>query len=120
MMPLSVRSWYLPRDIWEVVRWIVMLALLYVGVELMNCLLPAGKRTWRWLSPGTAFVVLTLVASTMALNVYVQHFSSYPAIYGTLGGVIVLMLWIYFASIILLVGAEADHEIEANGKQGGD
>jgi membrane protein len=120
MMPLSVRSWYLPRDIWEVVRWIVMLALLYVGVELMNCLLPAGKRTWRWLSPGTAFVVLTLVASTMALNVYVQHFSSYPAIYGTLGGVIVLMLWIYFASIILLVGAEADHEIEADGKQGGD
>jgi membrane protein len=127
MMPLSLREWNLSRAIWDLLRWIVMLALLYVGVELMNFLLPAGKRTWRWLSPGTAFVVLTLVASTMGLNVYVKHFSTYPAIYGTLGGVIVLMLWIYVASIILLVGAEADHEIaeadneiEAAGEQDGD
>jgi len=54
------------------------------------------------------------------LNIYVQHFSTYPRIYGTLGGVIVMMLWIYVASLILLVGAEADHEIEAADKQGGD
>ena len=119
-MPLSLREWNLSRAIWDLVRWIVMLALLYVGVELMNFLLPAGKRTWRWLSPGTVFVVLTLVAATMGLNVYVKHFSTYPAIYGTLGGVIVLMLWIYVASIILLVGAEADHEIEVAGEQDGD
>jgi len=120
MMPLSLRTWTLPRDIWEVGRWIVTLALMYVGVELMNFLLPAGKRTWRWFSPGTAFVVLTLAASTLGLNIYVQHFSTYPRIYGTLGGVIVLMLWIYVASLILLVGAEADHEMDATGKQGGD
>jgi membrane protein len=83
-----------------------------IAVDLANYFLPDGNRPWRWLTPGTAFVVLTLVGSSAGFNVYVQHFASYPRIYGALGGFIILMLWIYITFLILLVGAETDHEME--------
>ncbi len=108
----SENVWHVPRIVWEILRWIFTLFLICFGIDLMNFLLPACKRTWRWLSPGTVFAVIALVASSLGLNLYVQLFPSFPRIYGTLGGFIVLMLWIYNASLILLIGAEADHEIE--------
>jgi len=103
---------YLPRPLWEVGRGTVTLALMCVGVSLVNFVLPDARRPWRWLTPGSAFVVLTLVASSLGLNLYIQHFYSFHRIYGALGGFIILMLWIYVASLILLIGAETDHEIE--------
>ena len=103
---------YLPRWVWEVGRWTVTLALLCLGVDLVNFALPDTRRSWRWLTPGSAFVVLTLAASSLGLNLYIQHFVSFHRIYGALGGFIILMLWIYLASLILLIGAETDHEIE--------
>jgi len=112
LIPAHLRSWRGSWALWDSVRWIVTAVLMCLGVDLLNFLLPVIKRPWRWLSPGTAFVVITLVASSEGLNVYVQHFSSYPRIYGTLGGFIVLLLWIYIASLILLIGAEMDRAIE--------
>lgn len=82
-------------------------------IDFVNFVLPNVKRPWRWLSPGTIFVVLTLVVSAVGFNLYFEYFSSYPQIYGAIGWFILLTLWIYLASVILLVGAEADSEIEA-------
>lgn len=93
-------------------RWGVTAIAMGIAVDLVYYFLPDGTRPWRWITWGTVFVVLALAGSTAALNVYVQHFSSYPRIYGALGGFILLMVWIYIASLILLVGAEADHVIE--------
>lgn len=97
---------------WAVGRWIGAIIVMSLAVDLANFFLPDGKRRWHWLTPGTAFVVLTLAASSAGFNVYVQHFSSYPRVYGALGGFIILMLWIYIASLIMLVGAETDRAIE--------
>jgi membrane protein len=108
----------LPRGAWEVGRWIINLVGIGLAVDFFNFVLPNSRRKWHWLTPGTAFVVLTLVGASGALNIYVQHFSSYPRIYGAIGGFLVLMLWIYIASLILLVGAVADHEIERLTGQG--
>jgi membrane protein len=111
-IPSLFSTWNVPPAVWEFCRWTCTLVLMSLGVELVNSLLPSPKRPWHWMTPGAAFAVITLVAATMGLNLYVRHFSSYPRIYGTLGGFIVLMLWIYIASFILLVGALTDREME--------
>ena len=108
----QVTSWDPPRILWAVGRWTAILVIMCLAIDLINFVLPSVKRRWHWLTPGTAFVVLTTIISTFGLNLYVKHFSSYPRIYGALAGFIVLMLWIYIASLILLIGAETDRELE--------
>ena len=104
--------WGLSRSAAELARWGVTVIVMGFAVDLLYFVLPHGNRPWRWITPGSVFAVLTLVASTAGFNVYVAHFTSYPRIYGTLGGFIILMVWIYIISLISLVGAEADCVIE--------
>jgi membrane protein len=108
----EVGRWSLSHTAWELGRWLVTLIVMCLAVDLLNFVLPDVRRPWRWITPGTAFVVLTLVAASAGFNVYVQHFASYPRIYGAIGGFIILMLWIYIASLIVLIGAETDREME--------
>ena len=79
-----------------------------LGLDLMNYFLPDVNRPWHWMTPGTAFVVLTMVAESAGFNFYLDHFGSYPRFYGTMAAFIILMTWIYLASLILLIGAETD------------
>lgn len=108
----SAELWYPSHGLWESSRWIVTLLVLCFAIDLVNFTLPDMKRTWHWITPGTAFVVSALVADSALSNLYFQHFSFYPRIYGTLGGFIVLMIWIYITSFVVLVGAEIDREFE--------
>jgi membrane protein len=108
---------WLPRGAWEAGRWAAHLLGIGLAVDFANFVLPDAKRRWHWLTPGSAFAVLALVGASAAFNLYVQRFSSYPRIYGAIGGFIILMLWIYIASLILLVGAVADSEIERSANQ---
>jgi membrane protein len=109
---VEMTTWDPPRIVWTIGRWIAVLVIMCLAIDLINFVLPSGKRPWRWLTPGTAFVVLTTVVSSFGLNLYIEHFSSYPRIYGTLAGFVVLMMWIYIVSVILLIGAETDRELE--------
>jgi membrane protein len=113
----DVTTWNMSRALAELGRWTVTVIILCVGIDLVNFVLPNVRRKWRWISPGTVFAVLTLITLSALFNLYFQHFTSYPRIYGALGGFVILMLWIYVASVILVVGAEIDSEIErpANG-----
>lgn len=108
----AVTTWSLSKALADTGRWIVTVILLCLGISLVNYLLPNVKRRWRWLTPGTMFASLSIVVSSEGFNVYFRFFSSYPRIYGALGGFIILMFWIYLANLIVLVGAEADTEID--------
>lgn len=112
ILPKPFRMWSGSRVVGDAGRWIITLALLRIGVDLLNFLLPVLKRRWRWLTRGTVFVALGFASWFALFNLYFQHFSGHPKLYGTLGGFLILMLWIYLPSLILLVGAEADNEIE--------
>jgi membrane protein len=103
------RNW--PHITFEFGRWVFTLILMAIAIGLLNYLLPAEKRRLRSLSPGTLFAVAMLVASSEGFNLYFEHFNTYPRIYGALAGFIILMLWIYMASLILLLGAEIDHQL---------
>jgi membrane protein len=93
---------------WKVAWWLITLILLCLGLDLLNYFLPNVKHPWRWISPGTVFAATSFTVVTLALNLYVRYSPMLPRVYGTLAGFIILMLWIYVASLILLLGAEAD------------
>jgi membrane protein len=100
------------RIVWEVFRWCFLLALLQTGVAIMDNVLPNKRRRWRWITPGTLFATLTLVAGTSGVNFYVPHIGHYSETYGAIGAFFVLMVWIFCSSLTLLVGAEMNAVLE--------
>lgn len=99
-------------DLRDFSRWVVSLALLALCVEMVYYVLPNVKRPWRWLTPGGLFVVVTWIPGTLAFNLYLQHFSSYSRTYGALGAIFIFMVWLYLVSILVLIGAEINCEME--------
>ena len=74
------------------------------------------KPAWRWVTPGSVFATATLVVATLAFSFYADHFGSYNKTYGALGAVIGFMTWLWIASIVVLVGAEINAEVESAAK----
>jgi membrane protein len=62
--------------------------------------------------PGVAVAVVLWLASSFGLELYLRSFAEFTAIYGTLGAMIVLMLWFYFSSLAILIGAELNAQIQ--------
>lgn len=93
---------------WEPARWLITLLLMLLGLDLVGYFLPNVKRRWRWLTTGNVFVALSLAVMTQGFGFYLRHFADFPRYYSTMATFIVLMTWIYIASLILLVGAEID------------
>jgi membrane protein len=103
---------------WRIIRWVVTLILMSIGINLINHFLPDVKHPWHWFTPGTLVVALSFIGATGAFEIYLAHGSNMPTLYGALAGFIVLMLWIYLANLVLLIGAETDtvwRELKASG-----
>jgi len=97
--------------LWFVGRWVVSLALLALAVATLDHTLPNLRRPWGCFTAGTVFVVLAWAPATLAFNTYVRNFASYNRTYGTLGAFVILMVWMYITSLIVLVGAEINCEL---------
>ena len=67
---------------------------------------------WRWLTPGSIIATLLWLVATLGFGFYVSNFGSYNATYGSLGAVVVLLMWLYLSSYVLLLGAELNAELE--------
>ena len=93
--------------------WPVLFAALVVGLAILYRYGPSrDPARWRWLTWGSAFAgVVWLVAST-GFSLYVGHFGSYDRTYGPLGAVVGFMTWTWISSIVILLGAELNSEIE--------
>ncbi len=68
---------------------------------------------WQWITPGAVVACLLWAIGSVAFGFYVSNFASYNETFGTLGGVIVLLMWLWLSAYIVLFGAELDSEIEA-------
>jgi membrane protein len=93
---------------WKILQGIATFLVLWLGVDTITWVLPGGRKKWRWVTPGSILSVLSLSATSSALNFYMNHAGSVSRLYGTLTGFIVIMLWIYVANLSLLIGAEMD------------
>ncbi|SFI55356.1 YihY/virulence factor BrkB family protein [Jannaschia pohangensis] len=67
----------------------------------------------KWLSPGTLFAVVLWLAASVGFSIYVQSFGSYNQTFGSLAGVVVLLLWLWLTAFVILLGGELNAEIEA-------
>jgi len=87
------------------VQWITILAILLVACELIYNLLPAFQpRRWIWLNAGSVVAIVSWIVLTGAFRLYLQYFNSYDRAYGSLGAVIVTMLWLYFTAMSVMIG----------------
>lgn len=100
------------RVAWELLRWAAVVSCALVGVGLVYVLAPARVRAWHLITPGAVFALTAWLGMSFALKLYVVHVADYNAAYGSIGGVILLTLWLYLSSIALLVGAHIDAAIE--------
>ncbi|MEA3504757.1 MAG: YihY/virulence factor BrkB family protein [Bacteroidota bacterium] len=92
-------------------KWIVSLLLVFFSFSFVYFLAPAKRRHFHFFSAGSTLATILFVLSTLGFNYYVSNFSQYNALYGSIGTLIVLLLWIYFNSIILLIGFELNASI---------
>jgi membrane protein len=97
---------------WQLLQWPVGACLGLLGLTLVYHLAPAAVRTWSLITPGSTFALVSWLSMSLGLRFYVNNFGSYNATYGSIGGVILLMLWLYWSGVALLVGAELDSAIE--------
>ncbi|MBC7584911.1 MAG: YihY/virulence factor BrkB family protein [Tardiphaga sp.] len=97
----------------SLVRWPLLLALLILSLGILYRFGPSrpGAR-WQWLGVGTVVAALLWIAGSSLLSWYLSNFGNYSATYGSLGAAIGLMTWMWMSSIIVLVGAELNSEIE--------
>jgi membrane protein len=83
-----------------------------VAIALVYYLAPAIEQRWMWVTPGSVFALTAWLAISFGLRMYVDHLGNYNATYGSIAGVILLMLWFYLSGLVLLIGAEINSEIQ--------
>ena len=102
--------WRLAFDIGE---WIVLALILTAAVAALYWLAPPKTSVnWRWASAGALFSTVFVVVASVGFSLYVRYFAHYNKTYGTLGGIVILMLWLYYCVFIVLLGALIDIEVE--------
>jgi membrane protein len=87
-------------------RWVVIVAALHLAFALVYCLGPNVKHPFRLVTPGSVAATAALLLASGALKLYVSRFSTVNALYGGLGAVIVLLVWLFFAGWVILFGGE--------------
>jgi len=95
-----------------VVQWFVVIVAMLATFAIAYYFGPDIEQEWEWITPGSAIGVLALIVASLVLRLYLQYGTNYSATYGALAGVIMMLLWLYIASLALLVGAEINSVIE--------
>jgi membrane protein len=80
--------------------------LLLTAMDLVYHFAPAVRQRWHWLTPGSAFALTAWLLASSGLRLYVTHVGNFNATYGSIGGVILLLLWLYVSAVALLVGGQ--------------
>jgi membrane protein len=97
--------------IWSLLQWPLGLLFVLTGIDLVYHLAPAVRQRWYWLTPGSAFAGIAWTVVSLGLRVYVSRFVNYNAMYGSIGGGILLLLWLYLSGMALLIGGEINSVI---------
>jgi membrane protein len=98
---------------WNIAKWPVMLVMVMVMLAILYWPSPNAKyHGFRWVSPGAVLAVAVWVVASAAFAFYVANFGSYNKTYGTLGGVIVFLVWMWITNLAVLLGAEVNAEVE--------
>lgn len=98
--------------LWAWLRWPAALLILMLAVAIIYYVAPDVKQKFRFISPGAVLAIAVWVAASLGFKLYVTNFADYNATYGSIGAIIVLLLYFFISSAVLLFGAEINATIE--------
>jgi membrane protein len=104
--------------IWPALRWFIAISFTVIAVEIVYFLAPNVKQRFGATLPGAILSVAVWNSLSFLLGIYFRHFANFNRTYGTLGGLIALMTWLYWTSFALLVGAELNAELAKESEKG--
>ena len=98
--------------------WLLLAATILTGLALLYRFGPSrASARWRWITPGSLAAATLWLAGSLAFSLYVTRFAAYNQTYGALGGVVVLLMWLYISAFVILLGAELNSELELQTEQ---
>jgi len=97
-------------------KWIVVILLLFVAISFLYYLAPAKRHDFRFITPGSTMATILFIITSLGFSAYVNSFGQYNKLYGWIGTLMVILVWLYLNSIALLIGFELNLSIkEAHG-----
>lgn len=98
---------------WQIGQWPLIFGFVLLALDLLYHFAPNRPHVrWQWVRPGTLIAIGLWLAASIGLKIYAANFAQYNVAYGSIGAVIVLLLWFYLTSIAILVGAEVNAQLE--------
>jgi membrane protein len=92
--------------LWGILRWVLAFLAVTLAHNLLYYLAPNARIPFKWITPGGFTATVLILVASAALNLYVVNFARYNQIYGQVGAIIVLMVWLYSTGLMVLIGAE--------------
>jgi len=95
------------------IKWVVVILLLFFVISFLYYLAPARRTDFRFISPGSTLATLLFILTSLGFSAYVNNFGQYNKLYGWIGTLMVILIWLYLNSIALLIGFELNVSIKA-------
>jgi membrane protein len=98
---------------WDIAKWPVIALVVITMISILYYATPNVKQpAFRWITPGAVLALVVWLIASAAFAFYVANFASYNKVYGTLGGVVAFLVWLWISNIAVLLGAELNAELE--------
>lgn len=104
----------------SVTKWIIIVALFFFAYSFLYYMAPAKKTKWRFISAGGTLATLLSIITLFGFTYYINHFSQYNKLYGSIGTLLIILLLIYLMALILLIGFELNASIYQAHKEHSD
>ena len=92
-------------------KWVIFIVLIYFWNSFIYFLGPAKSKQYKFFSPGSTLSTLLVLITTTGFNFYINNFSKYNALYGSIGTIIIVLIWIYLNAMVILIGYELNASI---------
>ncbi|MBS1803082.1 MAG: YihY/virulence factor BrkB family protein [Acidobacteria bacterium] len=97
----------------RLVSWALAALLLALTFAVLYYWAPDCNMRWHWITPGAVIGIVGWMLASLGFRIYLHYFNSYSVTYGSLGAVVILLMWFYITGLMLLIGAEVNSQIEA-------
>lgn len=95
----------------QIIRYLIIIILFFLAISFLYYLGPSRKQRFRFISAGSTLSTLLTILLSLGFNFYISNFSRYNTLYGSIGTLIIVMLWIYFVAFVIIIGFELNASI---------
>jgi len=112
LVDIGILERHLVITIIVLIKWLLVIMLLFLAISFLYYLAPAKKSDFRFVSPGSTLATILFIITSLGFSAYVNNFGQYNKLYGWIGTLMVILIWLYLNSIALLIGFELNVSIK--------